>query len=114
MMLVKWILGALGILLVTYIVPGVTVSSFLTALLVALVLGLFGAIVRPVLILLTLPVTILSLGLFILFINAGLFLLASYLIPGFEVSGFWSAFWGAIVVGLIGWAVNVVFGDKKR
>lgn len=109
---IRWILGALAVLLVTWIVPGITIESFWVALIVALVLGLLNAIVRPVLVLLTLPITLLTLGLFVLVINAGVFLLASAIVPGFEVDGFWAAFVGAILMAIVGWAVNTITGKK--
>lgn len=112
MIIIRWILGALAVILVTWLVPGITIVSFWVALIVALVLGLLNAVVRPLLILLTLPVTILTLGLFVLVINAGLFLLASAIVPGFEVAGFGAAFIGAILLAIVGWAINVVFGKK--
>jgi putative membrane protein len=113
MMLIRWILGALAVIAVTRFVPGIAVDSFLTALLVALVLGLLNAVVRPLLVLLTLPVTVLSLGFFVLVINAILFMLASAIVPGFSVDGFWTAFLGAIVYAVIGWGINLVFGQKR-
>lgn len=113
MIIIRWLVSALAVILVTRLVPGLDVDSFVTALLVALVLGFLNAILRPILVILTLPITVLTLGLFVLVINAGLFLLADRLIPGFTVSGFAPAFWGAIVFGLLGWAINVVFGKKK-
>ena len=84
----------------------IEVKSFSVALIVALVLGLVNAVVRPILVLLTLPVTILTLGLFILVINALLFWLVAEFVDGFHVGGFWAAFFGAIVYSLISWAVT--------
>jgi putative membrane protein len=112
MILLRWVLGALAVMLVTWIVPGITIENFWIALVVALVLGLLNAIVRPVLVLLTLPVTLLTLGLFVLVINAVVFLLASALVPGFEVDGFWAAFIGAILMAIVVWAVNTISGKK--
>ena len=111
MILFRWLLSALAVILVTRVVPGINVDSFVTALLVALVLGLLNAVVRPIFVLLTLPITVLSLGFFILVINAILFMLASAL-PGFEVASFGAAFFGAIVYAVIGWGINLVFGPR--
>lgn len=108
-LLLRWILSALSLMLVTYLVPGIAVASFYSALWAALVLGLINALVRPVLILLTLPVNILTLGLFTLVINALLFWLASSVVKGFNVSGFWPAFWGALAVSVISWILNGIF-----
>lgn len=108
-LLLRWVLSALSLMLVTYLVPGITVASFYSALWAALVLGLINALVRPVLILLTLPVNILTLGLFTLVINALLFWLASSVVKGFNVGGFWPAFWGALAVSVISWILNGIF-----
>lgn len=108
-LLLRWILSALSLMLVTYLVPGIAVASFYSALWAALVLGLINALVRPVLILLTLPVNILTLGLFTLVINALLFWLASSVVKGFNVSGFWPAFWGALAISVISWILNGIF-----
>jgi len=100
-------------MIVAYLIPGITVNSFLVALVVALVLGLVNAVLRPLLVLLTLPVTIFSLGLFVLVINGLLFLLVAKIVPGFHVDGFGPAFFGAIVLAIVGWVVNSVFRTKK-
>lgn len=98
--LLKWLLSALVILVLAYILPGITVSGFITALGVALVLGLVNAFIKPILVILTLPITILTLGLFMFVINALLVLLVSALVPGFQVAGFWSALLFSIVFSL--------------
>jgi len=99
--LVAWIISALTILVLAYILPGISISSFLTALVVALVLGLMNAFVKPILIILTLPINILTLGLFTLVINGLIIALAAYLIPGFEVDNFWWAIGFAILLSLV-------------
>ena len=91
-----------------YLIPGVTVTSFGTALLAALVLGLVNAIVRPVLVLLTLPVTILTLGLFIFVLNGLLFWMVASWLEGFHVTGFWAAVFGAIVFSLVSWFLSAL------
>ena len=96
-------------MLLTYLVPGITVASFYSALLAALVLGLVNALIRPILIILTLPVNILTLGLFTLVINALMFWLVSSMVKGFNVSGFWPAFWGALVISVISWIFSNIF-----
>lgn len=114
-LLTIWIINALALLALPYVVPSVQVASFGTALLVALVLGLINAVLRPLLILLTLPVTLLTLGLFIFVINALLFQLAGNLIAGFNVGGFVSALLGSIVYSLISWALSaLLFAQGKR
>ena len=89
--LIDWCISALVILVIAYILPGVAVASFFTALVLALVLGLINAFIKPVFIILTLPLTVLSLGLFMFVINALLIMLAAHIVPGFHVSGFWWA-----------------------
>jgi putative membrane protein len=110
-LLLRWLISALSLVLVTYIVPGIKVQSFYTALIAALVLGLVNSLIRPVLILLTLPVNILTLGLFTLVINALLFWLAATIVKGFGVDGFWPAFWGAMVMSIVSWILNGIFNE---
>ncbi|MCB4360210.1 phage holin family protein [Quatrionicoccus australiensis] len=114
-LLAIWTINALALLALPYVVPSVQVASFGTALLVALVLGLINAVLRPLLILLTLPVTLLTLGLFIFVINALLFQLAGNLVDGFNVGGFVSALLGSVVYSLISWALSaILFSPGKR
>ena len=100
-LLARWIVNAAALLLVAYLYPGVTVESFFAAAIAALVLGLVNAVIRPLLILLTLPVTLLTLGLFIFVINALLFWLVAEIVQGFRVSGFMAALIGSILYSLI-------------
>ena len=103
-----WVINALALLALPYVFSSIQVESFGTALLVALVLGLINTLLRPLLVLLTLPVTLLTLGLFIFVINALLFRLADYLVSGFDVGGFWSALFGAIGYSVISWALHAL------
>jgi len=100
-LLLIWILNAVALLIVAYILPGITVGSFFSALIAALVLGLLNTLVKPVLVLLTLPITVVTLGLFLLVINALVFWLAGSVLKGFHVEGFWWAMLGALVYSLI-------------
>jgi putative membrane protein len=100
-LLARWIINAAALLLVAYLYPGVAVDSFTAAMIAALVLGLVNAVVRPLLVILTLPVTLLTLGLFLFVINALLFWLVAELVPGFGVSGFGGALLGSILYSLI-------------
>ena len=100
-LIARWIVNAAALLLVAYLYPGVQVETFVSAALAALVLGLVNAIVRPILVLLTLPVTILTLGLFLFVINALLFWLVAEIVGGFRVSGFGAALIGSILYSLI-------------
>lgn len=88
------------------IVPGISVTSFSTAFIVSLILGIINVFIRPVIVFLTLPITVFSLGLFIFVINAFLFWLVSALVPGFEVSGFLTAFLGALLISVVSWLID--------
>lgn len=96
-----WILNAVALLVVAYILPGITVASFGSALVAALILGLLNALVKPVLVVLTFPITVVTLGLFLLVLNALLFWLAGSILKGFQVNGFWWAVLGAIVYSFV-------------
>ena len=112
-LLVTWLINALALMALPYLMHSVTVSDFTTAVIAALVLGLVNTLIRPVLVVLTLPVTLVSMGLFILVINACLFWLVSHWIDGFEVDGFWSAFLAAILYSIISWALaTLILKDK--
>ncbi len=108
-LLARWIINALVILAASYILPGVTVSGFVAALVVALVLGALNILIKPILIILTLPITIITFGLFVLVINTGLIMLASALVPGFAVAGFWNAFLFGIVLSITHAVVHKAF-----
>ena len=100
-------------MLITRYVPGITIAGFYSALIVALVLGLLNALVRPILIFLTLPITLVTLGLFTLVINALLFWFAATVVKGFEVSGFGAAFWGALIMWAVAWMTNALLSDAS-
>jgi putative membrane protein len=99
--LTRLIVGALAVLVASYLLPGVEVDGALTAVLVAAVLSLLNAVVKPILVFLTIPITVLTLGIFLLFINAFIILLADRIVPGFHVSSFWTAFLFSIVLSLV-------------
>ena len=114
-LILRWLISALALLALPYVMSGIEVKSFYIALIVAVILGFLNAVVRPILILLTLPVTVLTLGLFILVINALLFWFAASFVDGFQVSGFWVALFGAVVYSLITWAANaLLFADRPQ
>ena len=104
--ILKWLGLALCVMFVGWVVPGIIVSSFATALVAGAVIALINVFIKPVLILLTLPINILTLGLFILVINALLFMFVAYLVPGIEVNGFWSAFLGALILSILSIGLN--------
>ena len=105
-LILRLIINALIILGLAYYLPGIAVESFYAALIIALLLGLLNAVIRPILILLTLPVTILTLGLFTLVINALLFWFVSTVVKGFDVAGFGPAFLGALILWLVSFLTN--------
>ena len=104
--LLVWLINALSLLAVPYVLPSVSIDSFYVALVTALLLGLVNTLIRPLLVLITLPISILTLGLFTLVINGLLFWFVASFVKGFHVGGFWSAFWGAIVYSLISSVVS--------
>jgi putative membrane protein len=110
--ILRTLITALGIWLATYLVPGVSTASTGALIWAAIALGLINAFVRPVLLLLTLPFTILTLGLFLLFLNAAMLNLAGWFVDGFNVVGFWSSVFGAIVVSLVSGLCSNFIGPK--
>jgi putative membrane protein len=100
--IIHWLLNTVAVLIAAYVLPGVTVSNFITALIVAVVIAVLNAFIRPILLVLTLPINIVTLGLFTLVINAFLIMGASALVNGFTVAGFWSALLFSLVLALVG------------
>lgn len=111
-MLLLWLLNALALLAVTYLLPGIQVTGIGAALIAALGLSLINTLIRPILAILTLPITVLTLGLFYLVLNGFLFWLASVFLPGFHVEGAFSAIVGAFLYGLIAWVLSAVVPGK--
>lgn len=109
MYVLKWLIASIAIVFAAMLVPGVSVASFWTALWLAIFMAVVNVILKPILILLTLPINILTLGLFTFVINALLILLASSVIKGFEIDGFWAALLFSIVLSMISYLLNVVF-----
>jgi putative membrane protein len=112
-LLLLWLLNAVALLAVTWLMPSIRLSGFGAALMAALGLGLINTLVRPILALLTLPITVLTLGIFYLLLNGFLFWFASALIPGFHIDGFASALVGAILYGIIAWFLSALLPGKK-
>lgn len=105
-LLLTWALNAVALLLVPYIVPGIHIESFGSALVAVVLLGLVNAVIRPVFILLTLPVTLLTLGLFLFVVNAMMFWWVGDLLNGFKVDGFFAALFGSIVYSIASWFLS--------
>jgi len=112
MWFLRWLLNTFILMFVAYLVPGVTFSDFWPALLTSAIFGLINAIIRPVMIILTLPINIITFGLFTLVINALMFWLTSTIVKGFEVANFSAAFWGALVYWIIITFINYLYEDR--
>jgi putative membrane protein len=114
-LLLGWAINAVALFLLPYLVPAVQVRGFGTALVVALIVGLLNTFIRPVLFILTLPITILTLGLFTLVLNGLMFWIASRLVEGFFVGGFWWAVLAALIYSIISWAISsLLLGEKTK
>ena len=111
-LLAIWLINALALLALPYLMQSVSISSFGTAMLVAVVLGFVNTIIRPILLLLTLPVTLLTMGLFIFVINGLMFWGVANLVSGFHVAGFWSAVGGALLYSVISWTLSTLLLKK--
>jgi putative membrane protein len=112
--LIRALLVAVGLWLASKIVPGIDFNSTGTLIAAALLLGIINAFVRPIIVILTLPITLLTLGLFLLVINALMIMLVAWLLPGFLVAGFWSAVFAAIIVSLTSWVMSGWIGPRGR
>jgi putative membrane protein len=112
--LAHWFTLAIALGVTAWILPGVRIESFISLLIAALVLGFLNAVVKPVLVLLTLPITVVTLGIFYFVLNGILFALGSVLVPGFAVSGFGSAFVGAIIMGLLSLFIGSLTKPRRR
>lgn len=111
-LLLVWLINTVALLALPYLMSSINVDSFAAALIAALILGLVNTFIRPVLILLTLPVTLLTLGLFILVINGLLFWAVGSWLEGFHVAGFWAGVGGAILYSIISWALSAILLHK--
>ncbi|MFN0069174.1 MAG: phage holin family protein [Limisphaerales bacterium] len=112
--LLRWGVTALAVMAAAYVVPGIRYGSWTSLLVAALLLGLLNAFVRPVLVLLTAPLVLVTLGLFIWVINALLLHFVGNIVKGFEVAGFWPALWGAAVMSLVSLVLNAVVGPRTK
>ncbi|EKE15918.1 MAG: hypothetical protein ACD_11C00076G0011 [uncultured bacterium] len=110
--ILHWIVASLAVFITAYLLPGVEVSGFMAALLAALIIGILNAFIRPALLILTLPINILSLGLFTLFINAFLIMLASKIVPGFSVDGLFWALAFSLVLSLVNFFLHRFKNDN--
>lgn len=113
-LLIRWLVLTAAILLASYLLEGIEVRNFFSAFFAAAALGILNALFRPILIILTLPINILTLGLFTFLINALMLKMASGIIPGFEVHGFWAAIFGSLIISVISWLLNAFISDRGR
>ena len=113
-LLLVWLINAAALFALPYIFDSIRVESFYTALIVALILSILNTVIRPILLVLTLPITVVTLGLFILVLNGLLLWFVASFVKGFTIAGFWPAVFGAIVYSLISWAATaLILGEKK-
>ncbi len=110
--IVHWLILTLAVLATPYIVSGIHVSGFLAAILVAAILGFINTVVKPIVTLLTLPINIITLGLFSLVINGVILWFVATLVAGFTVDSITAAIWGALIISILNWILNKAFGDK--
>jgi len=106
------VIAAFGLWLASTWVDGISIRDAGTLLLSALLLGVVNAFVRPIAVVLTFPITLVTLGLFLLVVNAGMLLLVAKVVPGFEIAGFWSALWGAVIISITGWIGSWLIGSN--
>lgn len=110
--LIRFIVVALSLWLAAYLIPGFRVEGWVTLILASLLFGVVSALVKPVLILLTFPITVITLGLFLIVINAAMLGLVAWLLPGFTIDGFWPAVLGWLVVTVVGWVASQFSSDR--
>lgn len=112
--LIRWLILTVAIIIASYLLEGIYIRNFLSAFFAAAALGILNALFRPILIVLTLPINILTLGIFTFFINALMLKMASGIIPGFDVQGFWAAIFGSLIISVISWLLNSFISDRGR
>ncbi len=113
-LMIRWLLLTISIILTSYLIDGIVVRSFSSALFAALVLGILNALFRPILLIVTLPINILTLGLFTFVINALLLKMVSGVVPGFHVYGFFSAVFGSLLISLVSWLLSSFVNERGR
>lgn len=113
-LLLRWLILTVAIIIASYLLEGIHVSGFFSAFFAAAILGILNALFRPILIILTLPINILTLGLFTFIINALMLTMVSDVIPGFEVYGFWTAIFGSLIISIVSWLLNSFINDRGR
>lgn len=109
---IRWLTLTAAIIVASYMIDGIRVTGVFSAIFAAAALGILNAFFRPIALILTLPINILSLGLFTFIINAVMLKMASGIIPGFDVHGFWAAVWGAFLISVVSWLLNAFIGGR--
>lgn len=112
--IIRWLILTFAIMVTSYLLDGIQITGFFSALLAAAILGILNAFFRPILIILTLPINILSLGLFTFIINAVLLMMVSGVISGFNIKGFWYALFGSLLISIVSWLLNSFISDRGR
>ena len=110
--LIRLVINALGLWLAAELVAGITIRDATTLVLAALLMGVVNALIRPVAVVLTLPLTVMTLGIFLLVVNAAMFALVAWMLPGFAVSGFWAALLGWLIVSVVSWVAAAIGKGK--
>ncbi|MFH1083151.1 MAG: phage holin family protein [Pseudomonadota bacterium] len=113
-LVVRWLVLTAAVVIASYLISGIEVSSFFSAFFAAAILGVLNTFFRPILLILTLPINIITLGLFTFVINAFLLKMVSGVISGFQVHGFWSAVFGALVISVVNWLLNSFINERGR
>lgn len=113
-LMVRWLLVTISIIITSYLVDGIVVDGFWPAFFAAAVLGILNALFRPILLIITLPINIFTLGLFTLVINAMLLKMVSGVVPGFHVYGFWSAVFGSLLISLVSWLLSSFIDERGK
>ena len=113
-LVVRWLVLTVAVVIASYLISGIEVSSFFSAFFAAAILGVLNTFFRPILLILTLPINIITLGLFTFVINAFLLKMVSGVISGFQVHGFWSAVFGALVISVVNWLLNSFINERGR
>lgn len=113
-LIIRWLILTIAILSAAYLLEGIRISGFWTAFFAASVLGILNALLRPILIVLTLPLNILTLGMFTFLINAFILKMASGFIPGFDIEGFWTTVFGSLIISVVNWLLSSFISDRGR
>jgi putative membrane protein len=110
----RWSMNLLALVVAASLIDGIKIQSIAMGIVAAGILGVVNAVIRPIVVLLTLPITILTLGLFTLVVNAFMLLLVAKLVPGLVIDGFWAAFWGGLIISMVSWILNIFIGGDGK